>query len=396
MRSAANANVPPISRGLSLREQVREARRGNPAGLLRPCAPARNDSLFFKGRWLGEGRTKLVAEAPGARRAGGQFCDEVGLDAPSIAVAPDRAEVGREIGREYDFGEERVRDSRAQRLAAGQAELLEMAVELGFEAALEGEARGGVEGVAGVFGEGRAGGEVAGDQAIVERKERVGEPVQWQRALASVGQLRGRGEGAAGERDVAGELGTVAVARLRGAEFKGVAGRRDVPRAGLGDGKFGVGRAHDFADTDDPAAAVAEHEGALRMEVGVAKRFGQALAVVRRRIRLGPLRAGEKGAEAGVAHLPDVAAPAIACTLPRLFRGVGGVEQINGERGIGEAQHRGGVRWDGGEEKVTRCEIGFSAGRKRIDSAAELPRGGRPHGESPASGLLPPDRSGSS
>ena len=71
-----------------------------------------NRSVRFRekppGIILGEGRTKFVAEAPGARRAGGQFCNEVGLDAPSVAVAPDRAEVGREIGREYDFGEERV------------------------------------------------------------------------------------------------------------------------------------------------------------------------------------------------------------------------------------------------------------------------------------------------
>jgi hypothetical protein len=30
---------------------MREARRGNPGGLLRRCASARKDSLFIKGRW---------------------------------------------------------------------------------------------------------------------------------------------------------------------------------------------------------------------------------------------------------------------------------------------------------------------------------------------------------
>jgi hypothetical protein len=50
----------------------------------------------------------------------------------------------------------------------------------------------------------------------------------------------------------------------------------------------------------------------------------------------------------------------------------------------------------GGEEKATRCQIGFRVGRKRIEAAAGWPSGGRLPGESPVSGLLPPDRSVSS
>ena len=67
--------------------------------------------VYGLGASLGSGayRAKAVAKRPSSGGAGREFGDKVGLDAPSIAIAPDRAKIGREIGRERQAAQVRMR-----------------------------------------------------------------------------------------------------------------------------------------------------------------------------------------------------------------------------------------------------------------------------------------------
>ena len=115
--------------------------------------------------------------------------------------------------------------------------------------------------------------------------------MQWQGARAGIGEVGSGDEGAAFEGDPAGELGGVAVAGLGRAKVQSGGGGCNLPGAGFGHHGFSVGAGSDTADADDPAVTVMEHERALSAEFGVAKGFGQALAVKGFGFAVGPLGA---------------------------------------------------------------------------------------------------------
>lgn len=101
---------------------------------------------------------KAIAEIPGAGGAGGEFGDQIRLNTPGVAVAPNWAEIGREIGRKRESAQMWMREVDAEGLARGDVEGFEVAVQFVFEAAFEPELVVGVEGVAGIFGKAIAGG----------------------------------------------------------------------------------------------------------------------------------------------------------------------------------------------------------------------------------------------
>jgi len=90
-----------------------------------------------------------------------------------------------------------------QRLAGRQRERFKMAVGHAIKAALQRESALGVNGEADVGGDAGARGKFAADQTAGERKKRMGEPMQGQRALADIAHDGRRCEGASVEGDAA-------------------------------------------------------------------------------------------------------------------------------------------------------------------------------------------------
>ena len=119
---------------------------------------------------------------------------------------------------------------------------------------------------------------------------------------------------------------------------------RDCPPArfaepdGVGGGRFGVWVRGEVAGSDGVTGVALPGEAGAGVAAGVAEGFGQALAVVDRRLG-GKGRAGDERTERGVGDLPHVAAVAVAPALARVIGGVGGVEEIDGEFAVGELEH---------------------------------------------------------
>ena len=171
------------------------------------------------------------------------------------------------------------------------------------------------------------------------------EPLERERGVTDVGELGERGDGAAGEFDLAREFVGNAGGGLAGLKDDVIGGGGDGPRAalaeadGVGGGRFRVWVGGEVAGPDGvTGGALPREAGAGGVAAGVAERFGQALAVVDRGLG-GIGRAGEERTELGVGDLPHIAAVTVAPALAPVIGGVGGVEEIDGEFAVGEVEH---------------------------------------------------------